>query len=308
MSTESEPGPESSKRNLLRLALELGGVAAFKIMTGRNSKSETTGEIQQPKKDFEPKPSWEQDFSTLPDGPIDQAVWTYDTDPNVPGYNQEKQGYTRSQKNVRIEDGRLVIEAHRESYTYPDDQDRNYEITSARIDTRKSFTFEYGKIEAKIKIPEGKGTWPAFWMLSANNPYTGSLDWDESDERFYMHDGELDVMEAYGNSPGHIEATVHTHIKSQEMQVILPNTKDGFHTYGVELTPAGIVWTLDDVPYYEVKKPSENSDEWPFGNGNRLYAILNLAMGGSGGGEIDPTKNMWRMETESIKFYEFIGK
>ncbi|MDN5274446.1 MAG: hypothetical protein JWP06_347 [Candidatus Saccharibacteria bacterium] len=305
MNAELGPNFEPSRRDFLRLALGLSGAVALGMMTGCDTMPDTTGEVQQPKGNFETKTSWEQDFSTLQDGPIDQTIWTYETDPVVPGYNQEEQGYTKNRENVRIEGGRLIIEAHREPYTYPDDPAHHYEITSGWIDTRDSFTFEYGKIEARLKLPEGKGTWPAFWMLSANNPYTSNVKWNESDERFYMHDGELDILEAYGNSPGQIEATVHTHAKSQEKRIMLPDSEDGFHTYGVEVTPTGIVWTLDGTPYYEVRKPSENPDEWPFGNGNKFYAILNLAMGGSGGGKIDSAMDTWRMEVESIKFYDF---
>lgn len=299
---------EQSRRTFLRVALGLGGAAAFDVVTGCSNNADGSKEASsRPEKNFSPTSSWEQDFTAMKDGALDSTVWTYDTDPNIPGYNQEEQAYTKSEKNARIENGHLVIEAHREPYTYLDDPDHHYQITSARINTRMSLTFEYGKIEASLKFSQKKGTWSAFWMLSANNSYTNNTDWDKSDERFYMHDGELDIVEIYGNLPGQIEATVHTYDKSQEKQMAIKDATDNFHTYGVEVTPADITWTLDGTPYYQVIKTSGNPDKWPFGNGNRLYAILNLAMGGSGG-EIDRDDTTWRMEAENIRYYEYTGK
>lgn len=263
-----------------------------------------------PSREFSQAPAWEQDFSRLPDGKLDPSVWRYDLNPDVPGYNDEAQGYTSNPRNVRVEDGKLVLEAHREPYVYPDDpQKRTYEITSGRIDTLNSFQFEYGKIEATIKLPEGEGTWPAFWLLSASNVHTNKLhpsDADWAEPRFYLHDGELDIMEYYGGQPGVIEATVHTFNRSHEGHAKLTDATDRFHTYGVEITPHKLVWTIDGTPYYEFTKTSDSPDDWPFGNGNELYVILNLAMGGEGGGEVNPSQNAWRMEIENVKFYEYV--
>ena len=259
--------------------------------------------------EFSINPTWEQNFSRMPNGPVDSSVWRFDLNPEVPGYNDEAQGYTNSPRNVRIEEGSLVLEAHREHYRYPNDpQDQLYEITSGRVDTLGSFHFEYGKIEATMKLPKGEGTWPAFWLLSANGIHTSKLhptDADWAEPRFYMHDGELDVMEHYGNDPGLIEATAHTYRKSHEGHTRIADATDLFHTYGVEVTPTRLVWTIDGVPYFEFKKPSGNPDEWPFGEGNELYVILNLAMGGEGGGRINPAEHSWRMEVKNLRFYEY---
>lgn len=317
-------GTALNRREALRFALLVGAVAgASLLLAGRGGTDEHIESRQAPVEaqapmpnkteksvgEFSTEPVWNQDFSLMTDGSIDSRVWRYELDPEVPGYNNEAQAYTNSTRNVRVEGGTLVIEAHREQYTYPNDPgQRTFGITSGRIDTRDSLNFEFGKFEVTMKLPAGKGTWPAFWFLSANQPHTSKLnpsyeDWGQ--ERFYMHDGELDAMEAYGNEPGIIEATLHTYDKSIEARTAVPDATDAFHTYGVEVTPTKVVWTVDGKPYQTFNKPSGNPDEWPFGNGNQLYAILNLAMGGSGGGKIDSSVNEWRMEIASARFYAY---
>lgn len=260
-----------------------------------------------PSSGFASKPSWEQDFTKLPNGPIDTKVWRYELDPAVPAYNNEAQAYTDHEKNVRIEGGMLVLEAHREEYQYPSDPSgKRFNFTSGRIDTRDTFSFEYGKFEATMKLPRGDGTWPAVWFLSATQPFTDKLhptDADWAKPRFYMHDGELDAMEAYGKDPGVIEGTLHTFEKDQTIRTTIP-TDDAFHTYGVEVSPDKVVWTVDGKAFGTFTKPSGNTDEWPFGQSNRFYPILNLAMGGAGG-DTDSTTNTWSMEVRDIRFFDY---
>jgi beta-glucanase (GH16 family) len=276
-----------------------------------NNASPPPKEPPKPTGEFSAEASWQEDFTRLPNGPFTSPAWHHDTDPETPGYNDESQAYTNNDpKNIFIENGHLVIAARRTQYSYPNDPSgKTYQYTSARIDTRDSFTFEYGKVEARIKAPHGKGTWPAWWFMSANQIYTARLhptdaDWEE--ERFYMHDGELDAMEAYGSNPGAVEGTLYTFNKTYEQSTPVPDASDTFHTYAVEVTPAKITWTIDGRPYFTVQKPSDNPDDWPIGRGNRFYTILNLALGGSGGGTIDDASaNAWRMEVEYIKYYAY---
>jgi beta-glucanase (GH16 family) len=319
---EGTAAVEPRRRDVLRLMLKGGvviGAAALAVACGDGNQAPSTEttprttaasqpEVAAPGGEFSPEASWSQDFSRMPNGSIDEQVWRHELAPEVPGYNNEAQGYTKSLKNVRIEDGSLVLEAHREPYTYPNDpEQRTFGFTSGRIDTLGNLDFEFGKLEAKIKLPKGTGTWPAFWLLSANQVHTNALnptnqDWGE--KRFYMHDGEVDIMEAYGSMPGVVEATVHTFAQSPEDQINVPDASETFHTYGIEITPTKLTWTINGRPYYTFEKPSDNPDQWPFGNGNRLYAILNLAMG-SAGGEIDPKEDSWRMEVGAVNFYEY---
>lgn len=259
---------------------------------------------------FALQPSWEQDFTASQTNIIDPSIWHYSTDPNVPSYNNEKQAYTTSPKNVRIEPGTgLIIEAHKEKYIYPSDPTKNaFDYTSGRIDTSQSLNFEYGKIEATIKLPPGQGVWPAFWLLSANNVHTDKVDKTagiRSDPRFYMKDGEIDIMEYYGSPEGRVEATVHTYDDSIEKTITVADASDSFHTYAVEIEPSKITWTIDNKAVFAYDKTSNNPDVWPFGKGNQFYIILNLAMGGSGGGQIDDDQAPWRMEVKNVKYYPF---
>lgn len=300
---ESPHEPRFSRRALMTGALLGGGAiaAAFSMPW--------LIEREPPAPEFETQASWQQDFLHSSRTTPDTSTWRYDTDPDVPGYNEERQGYTTDSRNVRIEPGvGLVIEAHREKYAYPDDEKkRTFEYTSGKIDTLNSFNFEYGKVEAKIKVPHGKGVWPAFWMLSANEIHTANsgVSHDGQDNpRYYMKNGEIDIMEFYGQRPGQFEATVHTFDKSSYDVIKVPNISDDFHTYGMELSPNLITWTIDGKPCYRFKKTSNNSDAWPFSGGNKMYVILNLAMGGTGGGAVEQQADSWRMEVQNVSFYK----
>ncbi|MFI5212852.1 MAG: glycoside hydrolase family 16 protein [Candidatus Saccharimonadales bacterium] len=293
---EPLPTPESnpSRRRTIRLAIlggavvAIGGIGATALPYLQESVTPdkpTTihHEPTPPHAEFSVQPTWQQAFNHQSDGELDPVVWSYNVDPAVPTYNAEEQAYTGQRRNVRIEKDALVIEAHREAYAYPNDPSGHaYDITSGRIDTHNSFSFEYGKIEATMKLPSGAGTWPAFWLLSANQPYTSILhpsaaDWAQ--KRFYMHDGELDIMEAYGTNPGVVEATAYTYNQTVSAERAVPDMSNTFHTYGLEVTPTKVTWTIDGSAYYSFQKPSDNPDAWPFGHGNRFYVILNLAMG-----------------------------
>lgn len=257
-------------------------------------------------------PAWEQNFAAMQNITVDPSVWYNELNPDVPGYNGEKQAYTSRATNIRIEPTKgLVIEARKENYTYPNDtQGRIFGYTSARIDTRNSFSFEYGKVEAIMKLPKGAGTWPAFWMLSANQFYTSKLNPTDADwqtPRFYLKDGELDAMEHYGSMPGVIEGTAHSVLGVSEGNTQIADYDTAYHTYGVEVTPGQITWSVDGKAYHVLKKTSNDPDAWPFGNGNKLYVIFNLAMGGSGGGAIDDSQGPWKFEIQKVRYFDYIG-
>ncbi|MES2630961.1 MAG: glycoside hydrolase family 16 protein [Patescibacteria group bacterium] len=307
--------PEFSRRRLL----VLGALGMSAIITGSLAYASNhlpTSEYPLRSSEFARQPSWNQEFKQMNATTIDTSVWRYDTDYRVPTYNNEAQAYTDWSDNVRIEQGTgLIIEAHRRDYQYPNDAEPDvtqkvYEYTSGRIDTLESFTFEYGKVEARMKLPAGRGVWPAFWLLSGNEIH--SLDKElteveENDPRRYTLDGEIDIMEYYGNNPDEVEATVHTYDKSVEETINIPDATTEFHTYGVEVAPNSITWTIDGKPYHYFEKPSDDPAKWPFGDGNEFYIILNLAMGGPAG-PTQPGQQSWQLQVENVRFYPFTGK
>src|SRR5271163_3611012 len=138
---------------------------------------------------------WRDEFSG-PDGSSpDSKKWTYDLGGKGWG-NNELESYTDRKENARVEKGNLVITAQKETFTGADGVTRDY--TSARLKTQGLFVQKYGRIEARIKIPEGQGMWPAFWMLGQDITTAG---WPKC--------GEIDIMENVGKEPGTIHGSLH---------------------------------------------------------------------------------------------------
>ena len=210
-------------------------------------------------------PIWQDEFDGQ--GVPNQTRWDYET-----GFvrNRESQLYTRRPENARLEDGHLVIEGRRESY-----EGANY--TSASLTSRVSWT--YGRIEVRAKVPKGRGTWPAIWMLGTNIRQVG---WPAC--------GEIDIMEHVGFDPGRIHANIHTkaynHVQNTNKgnSTVVPGADEGFHVYSVTWTPARLEFFVDGRSYFTfAKEPGAGTAEWPFDSPQ--YLILNLAIGGTWGGQ-----------------------
>lgn len=211
---------------------------------------------------------------------LDLAKWNIETGGHGWG-NQEKQNYTNRSENLRLEDGNLIIEARKEVY-----QNNNY--TSARIHTRGKADFKYGKIEARISLPAGKGTWPAFWMMGSN---ITTVRWPLC--------GEIDIMEHVGSKPTMISHAVHTTDKNGSKgnnwhnQKTVADVEGNFHTYAIEWERKFnegadcISFYINGVKSTTIWEPHVNSTPqvWPFNND--FFILLNLAIGGNMGGAID---------------------
>lgn len=205
---------------------------------------------------------------------IDTTNWTYD----IGGWgwgNGEAQYYTDRTDNARVENGLLHIELREERI------DENY-YTSARMKTQGLREFQYGRIEARIKVPKGKGTWPAFWMLGAE------FDPDSDDpDKQWPTVGEIDVMEYVGREPDLVLGTVHGPGYSgaggksgwfrQEFEI-----GDDFHTFAIDWDAEGIWWFFDGEQYHEVTPDGLGRGEWVFDQ--PFFIIVNLALGGTLGG------------------------
>jgi len=201
------------------------------------------------------------------DGAPDSNLWSYNLGTGSNGWgNNELQYYTDRTQNIKVENGVLKITALREQYM-------GSSYTSARILTKGKFEAKYGRIEARIKLPRGKGLWPAFWMLGAN-----------SDTVIWPQCGEIDIMEYLGNSPTKIFGTVHgpgySGGESISKNFFLSNSRfdTDFHIFGIEWDENRVSFYVDDILYHSVT-PEDVPGEWVFNQS--FYMILNVAVGGN---------------------------
>lgn len=223
---------------------------------------------------------WEDTFDV--DGAPDPDKWTYDLGTGDNGWgNNEKQSYTDSPENVKIEDGILKITAKAENGSY----------TSSRIKTDGLYSFTYGRVEVRAKLPSGGGTWPAIWMLGQN--YQTDI-WPAS--------GEIDIMEHVGNNQNTILSALHFPENYGENGVTqtttLPTASTEFHNYSLEWTPEFIKFLVDDKVFHTFV----NDASTPF-NAD-FFLILNVAMGGNLGGAIDPDFTASTLEIDYVKVYQ----
>ncbi|HSD29475.1 MAG TPA: glycoside hydrolase family 16 protein [Vicinamibacteria bacterium] len=222
-------------------------------------------------------------------GPPDPARWNHEI-----GYiaNDEKQYYTPGTENARVEDGALVIEARRERRA-------GYDYTSARLNTRGRAEFLYGRVEVRAKLPTGRGTWPALWMLGAS---IDQVDWPAC--------GEIDIMENVGFDPQTIVASVHTaaynHTQGTQKNATtkLEAPWADFHAYAVEWHPDRIDAFVDDQKYFTFRNEGTGSRAWPFDKPQ--FLILNLAIGGTWGGQkgIDDSLFPHRLSVDYVRVYQ----
>ena len=247
---------------------------------------------------------WSDEFETT--GKPDSSKWTYEI-----GFIRanEKQYYTDSLNNARVENGNLIIEARKErikNETPPFFERPAYvdsikfaDYTSASITTRGIKDWKYAKIEIRAKLTKGRGTWPAFWMLGRN---WGKTAWPEC--------GEIDIMEHVGFDPGVIHGTIHTKaynhvLKTQKGKIIkVDNPFNEYHTYALEWTPEKIEFLLDGKVYNRFQNEHITTAEWPFDQ--EFHLKLNLAIGGSWGGQkgIDDSIFPQQMLVDYVRVYQ----
>jgi len=227
--------------------------------------------------------AWSDEFSGTNGSAPDSSKWTYDTGGKGWG-NNELECYTNQLQNAQIQGGNLVITAlaPQSPVTCSDGATNNY--TSARIKTQNLFSQAYGRFEARIKIPQGQGMWPAFWMLGNNITSAG---WPTC--------GEIDIMENIGKEPGTVHGSLHgpssTGTSDASAAFSLPagqNFADDFHIYAVEWAPGTIRFFVDSNLYETVTQ-----SQWPAGGtwvfDHPFFIILNVAVGGTWPGSPDQT-------------------
>lgn len=238
---------------------------------------------------------WSDEFNGPAGSAPDPARWS----PEIGGKgfgNHELETYTGRPSNLQQKDGNLVITALQEDLTGPDGIPRHY--TSARIRTQGHFSQSYGRFEARMQLPAGKGIWPAFWLLGDDISTTG---WPRS--------GEIDVMEAIGD-PSTVYSTLHgpgysgAHAISAKFPLPSGEKIDtAFHLYAVEWAPDRIRFFFDDRVIAE-RTPADLPPGAKWVYDHPFFLLLNLAVGGDWPGNPDPaTIFPQRMLVDFVRVY-----
>ena len=239
--------------------------------------------------------TWSDEFNGPNGSAPDPAKWVVESGGNGWG-NNELEYYTARDRNVRQENGNLVIEAIKESFTGPDGVHRNY--TSARLKSEGRFSQLYGRFEARIQIPSGQGAWPAFWMLGDDYPTTG---WPRC--------GEIDIMESVGSQSATVQGSLHGPGYSGSNPLTsaytLPRGRfsDGFHVFSVEWEPGVVRFFVDDK-LYATKTPADlpAGKRWVYDHA--FFVLLDLAVGGDfPGSPGDSTVFPQRMLVDYVRVY-----
>lgn len=233
---------------------------------------------------------WSDEFEV--DGLPDPAYWSYNVGDHGWGNNELQYYQEANLANSRIQNGRLIIEAHADSSF-----EKGY--SSARLVTKGKKAWKYAYIEVRAKLPEGTGTWPAIWMLPEKNTYGG---WPKS--------GEIDIMEHVGFDPTVVHGTVHTEAFNHSIgtqvgkQVKVGDFNTAFHTYAIDWREDKIDFYIDDTLYFTFENSGKSSAEWPFDQ--PFHLILNVAVGGNWGGKEGVDPKIWpqQMEVDYVRVYD----
>ncbi len=219
---------------------------------------------------------WSDEFE---ESSINNNVWNFETGGN--GWGNHEQEYYQ-QQNTTIENGNLVITAKKETID-------SHSYTSSRITTQGKKEFQYGRIEARIKMPVGQGLWPAFWMLGSNISIDG---WPAC--------GETDIME-HINADSIIYGTAHWdnkgHVQSGNK---ITSSPSDYHVYSVEWNADSIKWHIDGVEYHSINITGNSMKEFnqPF------FILLNLAVGGDWPGQTIDDKLPAKMYVDWVRVYQ----
>jgi beta-glucanase (GH16 family) len=207
--------------------------------------------------------------------------------------NKELQKYTADPKNVRVENGMLVINA-----LLINEKDAKY--SSARVFGSGKRDITYGRIDVRAKLPKGRGTWPAIWMMPTSPVRYG--DWPNS--------GEIDIMEHVGFEPDAVHSAVHTETynwlkKTQKTsKLAVPGVANEFHVFRLDWSATMITTFVDDVRVFSFENPGSGPKAWPFDQ--PFHMILNIAIGGEWGGAqgIDDSIFPQQMLVDFVRVYK----
>lgn len=241
---------------------------------------------------------WEDNFNTF-----NRDDWNVEL--HDPGWvNAELQAYVDSEENIYVKDGKLVLQAIETV-----DEDGNKSYTSGRVNTQKKHDFKYGRFEAKVKVPEGMGFLPAFWMMPTEEQFYGQ--WPKC--------GEIDIMEVMGQSTDTLHGTIHygdPHGQKQGTYNITdantPDFADDYHVYTLDWEPGKITWYVDGIKFHEAndwytKREGFDATAYPAPFDQPFYMIFNVAVGGSWVGYPDETTKFEenaQMSVDYVRVYQ----
>jgi beta-glucanase (GH16 family) len=240
---------------------------------------------------------WADEFDRA--GAPDPTKWAYDTSRNKQGwFNNELQYYAADRReNLRVEDGKLIIEARKERLKdKPDFGGQDY--ASGKLLTRGIADWTYGYVEVRAKLACGRGVWPAIWTLGSD----GSAGWPAL--------GEIDIMEHVGWDEGRVHGTIHTKAYNHAIGTqkganrVVADVCSAFHTYQLDWNQDRLLIGMDGRAFMRFDNDGKGDPAtWPFDKPQ--YLILNVAVGGWGGQKgIDPAAFPSRMEVDYVRVWQ----
>lgn len=235
--------------------------------------------------------TWSDEFTNR--GLPDAGNWQFDTGRNKTGWhNHEMQYYSQDRlANSEVRDGKLIITARKEEMSAQADWG-GQAYSSARLITAGKKEWTYGYFEIRAKLPCGKGTWPAIWMLGSQGNWPAG--------------GELDIMEQVGSNPARVFSTVHTASGSGANgvgnAVQVADACTAFHNYQMDWTAKQIRFGIDGKTHLIYRNSGSGHDQWPFNLPQ--FLILNIAIGGDLGGTVDDAIFPVRMEVDYVRVYQ----
>jgi len=235
--------------------------------------------------------------------PVDKSKWFHQTVlPNGNSWhNQEQQHYTNRLENAYVSNGLLKIKAKKESFK---DQGVVKQYTSARLNSK--FAFTYGRVEVRAKMPRGKGTWPAIWMLPKNindrGAYFQSLGFGELS---WPDCGEIDIIEHWGNNQNYAQSAIHTRSSHGDTVNLggqyVPTVSSQFHVYSLDWTADKLVFEVDGKHHYTYNPATKDNATWPFDSPQ--YLLLNFAIENG----IDPDFTEDTFTIDHVRIYDQAG-
>lgn len=246
---------------------------------------------------------FEDDFNGEAGQSINTDIWNFDIGTGQDGWgNQELQYYTDRPENVSLDgQGNMVITARRENF-------QGSPFTSARINTRDKIEQQYGRFEARIQMPGGRGVWPAFWMLGSNIETEPD---DDPATVVWPFAGEIDITEMRGQEPFRSIGSIHGPgysgggAISGELDLIEERFDTDFHIFAIEWTPDYVDYFIDDVRFNRINKDDiPNGTDWVFDD-QPFFILLNVAVGGTFVGfPVDQTPLPQQMIVDYVRVYE----